>query len=71
MTCFTECSTLIGHYLTVRGLRPACGIRNMKNKSPDILWVLAAILAGGLLFSAVSEGGVGAPAPFAAPGMNR
>lgn len=73
MTCFTECSTPFGHYLTIRGVRFAGGIRNMKNKSPDILWVLAAILAGGLLFSAVSEGGVGvpAPAPVAAPGMNR
>ena len=29
----------------------------MKNKSPDILWVFAAIFVAGLLFSAVSEGG--------------
>lgn len=29
----------------------------MKQKSPDILWVFAAIFAAGVLFSAVSEGG--------------
>jgi len=29
----------------------------MKKKSPDILWVFAAIFVAGLLFSAVSEGG--------------
>lgn len=29
----------------------------MKKKSPDILWVFAAIFAAGVLFSAVSEGG--------------
>lgn len=34
----------------------------MKKKSPDILWVFAAIFAGGILFSAVSEGGDRAPA---------
>lgn len=28
----------------------------MKKKSPDILWVFAAIFVAGLLFSAVSEG---------------
>lgn len=37
----------------------------MKKKSPDILWVFAAIFAGGLLFSAVSEGGDKAPVPAA------
>lgn len=35
----------------------------MKKKSPDILWVFAAIFVAGLLFSAVSEGG--APDPDA------
>lgn len=35
----------------------------MKKKSPDILWIFAAIFAGGVLFSAVSEGGVADPAP--------
>lgn len=35
----------------------------MKNKkSPDILWVFAAIFVAGVLFSAVSEGGSD-PAP--------
>ncbi|MFZ5723628.1 MAG: hypothetical protein ACOY33_08185 [Pseudomonadota bacterium] len=29
----------------------------MKKKSPDILWVFAAIFMAGVLFSAVSEGG--------------
>lgn len=29
----------------------------MKKKSPDILWVFAAIFVAGVLFSAVSEGG--------------
>lgn len=32
----------------------------MKKKSPDILWVFAAIFVAGLLFSAVSEGGASA-----------
>ena len=31
-------------------------------KSPDILWVFAAIFAAGILFSAVSEGGSERPA---------
>lgn len=30
----------------------------MKKKSPDILWVFAAIFIAGVLFSAVSEGGI-------------
>ena len=34
----------------------------MKKKSPDILWVFAAIFVAGVLFSAVSEGGAAAPA---------
>jgi hypothetical protein len=34
----------------------------MKKKSPDILWVFAAIFVAGLLFSAVSEGGAGSSA---------
>lgn len=33
----------------------------MKKKSPDILWVFAAIFAAGVLFSAVSEGGEAPP----------
>ena len=33
----------------------------MKKKSPDILWVFAAIFVAGLLFSAVSEGGAAQP----------
>ena len=31
----------------------------MKRKSPDILWVFAAIFVAGVLFSAVSEGDSG------------
>lgn len=34
----------------------------MKKKSPDILWVFAAIFVAGVLFSAVSEGGSTPPA---------
>lgn len=33
----------------------------MKKKSPDILWVFAAIFVAGVLFSAVSEGGATEP----------
>jgi len=40
----------------------------MKKKSPDILWVFAAIFIAGVLFSAVSEGGSAQPADRATVG---
>ncbi|MFZ5756413.1 MAG: hypothetical protein ACOY3X_05885 [Pseudomonadota bacterium] len=41
----------------------------MKKKSPDILWVFAAIFVAGVLFSAVSEGGNRDQAAKAAAGI--
>lgn len=41
----------------------------MKKKSPDILWVFAAIFVAGVLFSAVSEGGADEPASRATVGF--
>lgn len=41
----------------------------MKKKSPDILWVFAAIFVAGLLFSAVSEGGAKEQAAVATAGF--
>lgn len=41
----------------------------MKKKSPDILWVFAAIFMAGVLFSAVSEGGSDDVAVRAANGV--
>lgn len=41
----------------------------MKKKSPDILWVFAAIFVAGVLFSAVSEGGMNQQEEQAAIGL--